>query len=309
MDLKTDLCELPLVQGAAEAKRPTRWWLVAMMIPVVFIIVIGGAVNVAYSALIPYESGSLAAQGMEFFTNGAAVLGLWLWLRYKEQRPFSSLGFRGGRMLPKFGIGLAIGAGMSTLTVAILLLTGQYQMVPAPPNAVGGVAALLPVILLVIVWTMQSSTEEILMRGYLLPTSALQLPGWFAILIGGLLFSGLHFVEGFLPIAGVNIILFSTLASFVALRQGALWMVCGIHTAWNWFLGNVFNVPVSGNPYATGILHFRPVENSPQWLSGGSFGPENSIVVTLIWGIAAIAAYRYFRSRRELSDSMVRSST
>jgi hypothetical protein len=144
---------------------------------------------------------------------------------------------------------------------------------------------------------MQSSTEEILMRGYLLQTSALQLPGWLAILIGGLIFSGVHLLEGLLPVAFVNIILYATLASFVALRQGSLWMVCGIHTGWNWFQGNVFNVPVSDNPYATGIFHFRPVETSPEWLNGGSFGPENSLVVTTVWGIATILAYRYFRTR------------
>jgi membrane protease YdiL (CAAX protease family) len=32
------------------------------------------------------------------------------------------------------------------------------------------------------------------------------------------------------PVAIVNILLFALLASCIALRQGSLWMACGVHT-------------------------------------------------------------------------------
>ncbi|MDC6170640.1 CPBP family intramembrane glutamic endopeptidase [Paucibacter sp. XJ19-41] len=291
-----NLRESALVRGATETSRPTAWWLAAMLIFGVGVVAVGLVVSVLYGMVLASTPGSLGAQWMEFFTNAGALLALWLWLRFKERRAFASVGFRDSAPLRQFGIGLLIGAGMITLSLLILLATGQYQLAPSPAQALGGTAALLPVVMLLVVWAVQSSTEETLMRGYLLQTAALQLPGWLAILLPGLLFSAVHFAtEGILPVAGINIAVFAILASFVALRQGSLWMACGIHTGWNWFQGNVFNVPVSGNAYTTGIVHLRPVDTAPQWLSGGAFGPENSVVVTLVWGVAALVAYRRFR--------------
>ena len=138
------------------------------------------------------------------------------------------------------------------------------------------------------------------MRGYLTQLSALQLPGWVAVLLPAILFSLLHMTESGLsqPVSIINIIFFALLASFVALRQGSLWMVCGIHTGWNWFQGNVFGVPVSGTQWLTHVFNFVPSETSNPSLSGGAFGPENSLVVTIVWGVAMVVAYFYF-----LSDS------
>ena len=134
------------------------------------------------------------------------------------------------------------------------------------------------------------------MRGYLLQTSARQLPGWLAILAPGVLFSAVHFAtEEPLPIAGLNILIYALFVSFIALRQGSLWLACGIHTGWNWFQGNVFGLPVSGNAYNTGVFHLGPKASSSPWLGGGAFGPENSLVVTAVWGAALLLAYVYFR--------------
>jgi membrane protease YdiL (CAAX protease family) len=292
------LHESPLVQGASQTQRPTAWWLAVILIFAVGVIGVGAVVEMLYAQWISPLPGSLAAQWQEFFTNAGGLVALWAWLRFKERLAFASVGFAGGGALSRFGIGLAIGAGLITLAVLVLWVTGQYQRVPTPPIALGGAPALLPVLLLAVMWTVQSSTEEAFMRGYLMQTSALQLPGWLSILLPGLIFSGVHFAtEGPLPIAAINILLFALIASFVVLRQGSLWTACGIHTGWNWFQGNVFNVPVSGNVYATGLFHLRPAAGASAWLSGGSFGPENSLVVTAVWGVAALAAYRYFRAR------------
>ena len=287
-----------LVQGALEAKRPTGWWLAAIF-AVIGGIMVGGAIGMGvYTAIIPITDGTIPAQIGEIFSNAMSLALLWLWLRFKEVRSFSSLGFRGGGRLRRFLIGLGIGAGMLTLSVLVLMLLGQYQTVPMASGGVSGLPALLPVLLLVLVWTVQGSTEEILMRGYLLQTNGLQLPGWVAILIPALIFSGLHFLTPGPkePMAVVNIILFAVFASLVALRQGSLWLVCGIHVGWNWFQGNVFGVPVSGNVYMTALFPMGPAAGASDLLSGGAFGVEGSLMVTVIWGIATVLAYFYFRS-------------
>lgn len=183
----------PLVAAAKEARRPTRWWLAAIYAVIVGIIVAGTVGLGLYTSYVHAPEGSLVAQFGEIFSNAMALVALWLWLRFKEGRPFSSLGFRGGDALRRFLTGLVIGAGLLTLSVLSLRVLGDYQSVPGAAGGVSGWAALLPVLLVALVWLVQGSTEEILMRGYLVQTGGLQLPGWVAILIPALIFSGLHF--------------------------------------------------------------------------------------------------------------------
>ena len=288
----------PLVAGAKEARRPTRWWLAAI-VAVLVVIMLASAVGMnIYTTFVKAPEGSIAAQIGEVFSNGASLLLLWLWLRFKEVRPFSSLGFRGGDALWRFLTGIGLGAGLLTLSVLILRVLGQYQSVHGAAGGLSGWAALLPVVLLVLMWAVQSSTEETLMRGYLVQTGALQLPGLVAILIPALIFSGLHFLTPGPkePFAVINIVLFALFVSLIALRQGSLWFVCGVHTGWNWFQGNVFGVPVSGNVHMTALFPMGPTANASHLLSGGAFGVEGSLMVTMIWGVATLIAYRYFRS-------------
>ena len=297
MDLQ-NLQASPLVAGAKEARRPTRWWLAALF-AVLVVIMLASAVGMnIYTTFVKAPEGSIAAQIGEIFSNGASLLLLWLWLRFKEVRPFSSLGFRGGDALWRFLTGIGLGAGLLTLSVLILRVLGQYQSVPGAAGGLSGWAALLPVVLLVLMWAVQSSTEETLMRGYLVQTGALQLPGLVAILIPALIFSGLHFLTPGPkePFAVINIVLFALFVSLIALRQGSLWFVCGVHTGWNWFQGNVFGVPVSGNVHMTALFPMGPTANASHLLSGGAFGVEGSLMVTIIWSIATLIAYRYFRS-------------
>lgn len=288
----------PLVAGAKEARRPTRWWLAALYAVIVGIMAAGAVGLGLYTSYVQALEGSIVAQFGEIFSNAMSLVALWLWLRFKEGRPFSSLGFRGGDALRRFLTGLVIGAGLLTLSVLSLRVLGDYQSVPGAAGGLSGWAALVPVLLVALVWIVQSSTEETLMRGYLLQTGGVQLPGWVAILIPALIFSGLHFLTPGPkePVAVVNIVLFAVFASFIALRQGSLWMVCGAHVGWNWFQGNVFGVPVSGNVYHTALFPMGPTADASHLLSGGAFGVEGSLMVTIIWGIAMVIAYLYFRS-------------
>lgn len=89
--------------------------------------------------------------------------------------------------------------------------------------------------------------------------------------------------------------MYALFASFVALREGSLWLICGIHAGWNYFQGNIFGVPVSGNPEANSLLAFGPTEGSNEALTGGDFGIEASLVGTLILAIALVIAFISFR--------------
>ena len=81
-------------------------------------------------------------------------------------------------------------------------------------------------------------------------------------------------------------------AVFMLTRR--LWMVIGVHTAWNFAEGGIFGASVSGGE-AHGILasHFH----GPDVLTGGAFGPEASIVAVLIC-FGTGAAFLWLASKR-----------
>jgi hypothetical protein len=75
----------------------------------------------------------------------------------------------------------------------------------------------------------------------------------------------------------------------------AAWMA---HWAWNWMMGAVLHVPVSGLPLAR--PDYQIVETGPDWITGGSWGPEGGAGAAV--GMLAGLAYLWWRSRNRLSS-------
>jgi hypothetical protein len=71
----------------------------------------------------------------------------------------------------------------------------------------------------------------------------------------------------------------------------AAWMA---HFAWNWIMAAVLHVAVSGLPFAT--PGYRAVLRGPDWLTGGSWGPEGGLVAALVLAGAAGWSHRTFRT-------------
>lgn len=288
MDIRTS----PLVEMAGEAKRRIPWWL--GWIVALIIIVAGTAIGQTVGAAIlgnPAETDTVY-QFNEFFGFGATLLLLFLWVRLVEGRRFSSVGFRGRNPIGKFLLGLLIGAIMMSVGVGVLMLMGQYESGLSVHTNLGA-DALLPVAGLMFVFFLQGSTEEAVTRGYMLQIAGRQVNAWIAILGSSLIFAAIH--PGISWLALINIFLYALFASFVALGQGSLWLICGLHAGWNFFQGNIYGLPVSGNPEANSLLAIGPAEGAGELMSGGSFGVEASLVGTAVLIVALVVGFGYFR--------------
>lgn len=287
-----DITTSPLIEMAEEAKRPTRWWIGW---PVAFAIIAVGSAGgslLGDAVLGSPESTETSAQYVEAFSFGVTLVALLLWVWLKEGRGFGSLGFRGSGWLAKLAGGLVIGAAMMGLGVLLVTIIGQYANGESDHTRLGA-SAVLWVIPLLLVVLLQSSTEEAITRGYILQIGGLQLPGWVAIVASSVLFAVIHLE--FDPIVLLNITLYAMFACFVALGQGSLWLICGIHAGWNFAQGNLFGVPVSGNSYATSLFSFGPTDDANELLTGGDFGIEGSLMGTVVLALAFAVAYTYYR--------------
>jgi membrane protease YdiL (CAAX protease family) len=71
-------------------------------------------------------------------------------------------------------------------------------------------------------------------------------------------------------------------AYFVTRR---LWLPIGIHFSWNFISDTVFSLPTSGLT-AKGLLQGRL--SGPEWLSGGTYGIEASLVTLVVISVATV---------------------
>jgi membrane protease YdiL (CAAX protease family) len=123
--------------------------------------------------------------------------------------------------------------------------------------------------------------EELLFRGILFRWLEEFGGSWFALAATSALFGAAHIVN---PNA-------SALSSFaIALEAGlllggaymltrSLWMPIGLHAAWNFTQGFIWDVPVSGIDQE-GLVEARL--SGPELLSGGAFGLEASIIAMVM---------------------------
>jgi membrane protease YdiL (CAAX protease family) len=121
--------------------------------------------------------------------------------------------------------------------------------------------------------------EELLFRGY--PFQ--KLFAWnrpFAILFCALVFAGLHLGNPAVTVIGIaNIFLGGILLGLAYAVYGRLWFPIALHLAWNVMSGPILGHEVSGYESARTVL--VEIGNGAPWLTGGDFGIEGSVWMTV----------------------------
>jgi membrane protease YdiL (CAAX protease family) len=137
----------------------------------------------------------------------------------------------------------------------------------------------------------QSAAEEIFVRGLILRKLASSIGTTAAVIGTGALFGLLHLKNpGATLVAALDIALVGVLFGALVVKTGSLWFTIGLHIAWNWCEGFVLGQPVSGIDLDASLLR-RVWADDVTW-SGGSFGPEASVVTALLVGAALIVVLR-----------------
>ncbi|CYX90784.1 CPBP family intramembrane glutamic endopeptidase [Streptococcus suis] len=278
-------------------KAKSRFNLNFILSPITALILMVVAETVGYFAFMPlffiFIDNAFVTLSLELLAFAFISLAIILWARFVEKSPWLGLGIRKKGALKDFLLGWGIGAAM--LTTCVLLMWGfgaiQVTSFQFSANLVG------EFLILVLAWSIQGTTEELLTRGWMFSSLAAKHNIPVGILISSLFFTFLHLGNDAISLIPLlDLTLFAILASLVMLKTGNIWVISGIHAAWNCFQGNVFAFPVSGTQAGQAFI---AVETSgPDWLSGGAFGVEGSIISLLIQaGIITWLAYElYFTS-------------
>lgn len=83
-------------------------------------------------------------------------------------------------------------------------------------------------------------------------------------------------------------------AAFMLTRR--LWLAVGMHAGWNFTQGWVFSVPVSGTG-GTPIGLIATTRPGPDWLTGGGFGLEASVVAMVVATATGLLILRWAHRR------------
>lgn len=283
-----------------EPKHRRTWTAAALVLTIVFI-----TLGQIIAAIPGIASGLMTTQGEANGWPGtayllatfafAAIITI-LWVVFFERRGLATIGFNGNG-LKRFARGYAIGLAFLVAVVGIIWALGGYRIDAGGAFASANVAAaLIPIVVLMLGFIIQGSTEEIITRGWLMQVIASRHGlGWGIGLSAGLF--GLLHAANIKPspelLTGVlNVILFGVFIGLYAAREGSLWGVCGWHAAWNWLLGLGFGLEVSGQVIETAplIVDLGTQTTVPWWVTGAAFGPEGSVITTvvLLVGVAVL---------------------
>jgi hypothetical protein len=294
----------------AQAPRWQRWLVFSPLARIAFFIVLMVAASMAFW-LVPHgPADSQLTKGLRELGFRAVVplVAYLLLVKLVERRPVRELALR--RLAPDGALGLVSGAVLFSAVVGVLWLLGSYHVLGTHPGAHWLVAALT-------VGLGAGIGEEIMFRGVLYRIVEEGLGSWVALLVSALFFGAIHLNNpGATLWAGLAIAIEAgILFGLLYLVTRSLWVCMGLHAAWNFMQGTVYGIPVSGTQADGWLVSTR---SGPDWLSGGVFGAEASVVAlalcltvsaVLLWvaarrGLIVPPAWRRARDLRPIALSM-----
>ena len=215
----------------------------------------------------------------------AATPAVYIARRWIDKKTFTSLGLRTGRRSvvdAAFGFALSgLMAGSVFCAMWALGYIDSVQVGVLSGSTIGVLLGSLLVMALVGFW------EELVFRGYILQNMAEGMGMQKAVIVSCLFYGLVHSAN---PNAGLLstaiIVLFGYLRIYGYLSTGQLWLSIGMHTGWNFFQATVFGFAASGHAESWTLLAHEAA--AADWLSGGNFGPEASVLTVPVVLIALL---------------------
>jgi uncharacterized protein len=139
--------------------------------------------------------------------------------------------------------------------------------------------------------------EEFSFRGYLQYTLTTGMGFWPAAILLSLLFAIIHMGNPGETKSGLlSVVIFGLLFCLFLRRTGNLWWAVGFHAGWDWGQTFFYGVPDSG------LLPYHNLLNcsfsGPNWLTGGTVGPEASVFTPIVLAIVAVLFALVYREKR-----------
>lgn len=200
--------------------------------------------------------------------------------------------------------GSALGALSLVLAALIIFVGGGYRF----GFATEGTGAIMKTLAgSCLFFILAASAEEVIFRGYPLQTMARARLILLGMILTSLVFAYIHrnnpnnpqgFVPftyiglGFINLPFINTTLAGVWLAAGYLRTRSLWFPLGLHWSWNWTMGSLLGLPVSGIEDLSHAPLLRATVSGPPWLTGGAYGVEGGLACTLALLVSTIFIWR-----------------
>lgn len=272
-------------------------------------LLLSAGVGVMLASIAAAIGGKVAALASFPVMLGSAILAGWGMLALVDRRRPGALGFALDPAAVKdSAAGLGIGGAMLGAAVLLLAVASMARWVADDGTVSEYVAALATSF---VFFAVAAAAEEAVFRGYAFQALVQGVGVWPATLASSALFAYLHAGNpNVTPGALANIFLAGVMLAVAYLRTRSLWFATAVHLGWNWTMASLLDFPVSGLVRDMPLYTAR--ETGPDWVTGGSFGPEAGIAASLtillgtvwMWRTRLIGESPRMRALRPLVDDV-----
>jgi membrane protease YdiL (CAAX protease family) len=246
----------------------------------------------------------LASLGFQFVDELVAVLAAfsaaWIMSRL-EERPMGGYGLPArGAFGKQFWLGCIFGFLEIFALIGLIAAFGGYTFgsLAEHGGAIAKWASFWGIFFVVV-----GLFEEFFFRGYTLYTLADGIGFWPAAILLSVSFGAVHLKnsgEGWVGVAGVLFV--GLFWSFTLKRTGSLWFALGMHATFDFGETFLFSVPDSGTIFPGHLSNARL--HGPNWLTGGTPGPEGSIFDFLILAVFFLLFDRLYPAKQGLRSGL-----
>ena len=203
---------------------------------------------------------------------GGTLFTVWLFQKYINREPFSSIGIEFNGYQDDLIFGLLIGFGLIVMGFSMLII---FNFVSVSSLQFSFIDQLFYLFLFAVV----SLNEEIAIRGYILQNLSSSFNKYLALALSSVVFMIMHLGNPNMSIIPLlNLFLAGLFLGIYCIHRKNLWFPIGAHFTWNYFQGPVFGFEVSGNEVNS--IFIQNIDGS-DLITGGQFGFEGSIILTV----------------------------
>lgn len=235
---------------------------------------------------------------IRFYGMGGFIVITYLFVRLFEKRGLKSMGVKFDLAgLAYTFVGLIGGALLVALSIGVLAVTGLVEF-----DKVGDIS-LKNAVLWFVAYFVQSTTEEFMCRAFMQTSLNRRVGVGVTILLSGVVFllphlDGLSDMSFTTKVIGIaNIMLVSALFSVALLKTKYLGLSCGIHAGWNYCLGIVFGLTVTGGDAKDAIINMK-TKSGYDIITGGKYGIEAGIIIIPVLALAIYVIVRLKKKER-----------
>ena len=207
-----------------------------------------------------------------------------------EGRTLSDYGLPWRKMFGvQFWQGVVLGFASITVLLLAMRMVGVFSF---GSLALHGADIWKWALIYVLAFILVALREEFGTRGYGLFTLSAGIGFWPAAIVSAVIFGYAHHGNSGEDWIGLfNVAGFGLLACLLLRRTGNLWMPIGLHAAFDWGETYFYGVANSGHSWPGHLLNSS--SSGPAWLSGGTVGPEGSVLLTVLMIVTWLLCARW----------------